>query len=128
MNRPRARQLVAFDDLTWGKCRPTDIDFSVDFQQRVFIFGELKGVAAPLTTGQRIHLEGLVKAIRAGGREAYAFLAHHDTPDTNDDVHTAAAIVDRVYNGERWTAPDAMETVRDFTNRVYMAHTGEGES
>ena len=101
-NRNRAAQLLAFDDMQYGKCRPTDIDLSIDFQGKYFVFTELKGRGVPLTLGQKIHLTGLVDAIEAGGREAIAILAHHDTPSCDDDVHVAESIVHSVYQGGRW--------------------------
>lgn len=101
-NRKRAAQLLAFDGMQYGKCRPTDIDMAMDFQGKYFVFTELKGGTAPLTIGQKIHLTGLVDAIEAGGREAIAILAHHNTPDTEHDVHVAESIVHSVYQGGRW--------------------------
>jgi len=84
-NRARIRQIIDFDGLEWGKLRPTDIDLSIDWQGKTFVFVELKSAGTALTLGQRIHLEGLVKAIRAGGRLAWAVFAHHDT-DVSEDV------------------------------------------
>ena len=101
-NRKRASQLLAFDHMQYGKCRPTDIDLSMDWQGKFFTFVELKGGTAPLTIGQKIHLMGLVDAIEAGGREAIAILAHHNTPDTDHDVHVAESIVHSVYQGGQW--------------------------
>lgn len=102
-NREKAKQILAFDGLQYGLCRPTDIDLSMDFKKECFIFGELKSTGSTLTVGQRIHLEGLVDAIRAGGKLAYAFVAHHDTPDCEEDVHVAEAIVAVHYDGEnKW--------------------------
>ena len=98
-NRDRAKQILAFDNMNYGRCRPSDIDLSVDFQGNMFVFAELKGVGVPLTLGQRIHLTGLVDAITAGGKQAVAILAHHDTKDTEHDVHCAESIVHSVYYG-----------------------------
>ena len=98
-NRDRAKQLLAFDGMQYGRCRPTDIDLSVDFQGNMFVFAELKGVGVQLTLGQRIHLTGLVDAITAGGKQAVAILAHHDTKDCDHDVHCAESIVHSVYYG-----------------------------
>ena len=101
-NRNRAKQLLAFDGLVFGKCRPTDIDFSMDFQGAVFVFGEIKGGSLGLTMGQKIHLQGLVKSINSGGKQAYAFLAHHNQSDTDKDVHVGACLVRSVYDGVAW--------------------------
>ena len=125
-NRRRAKQLAAFDDLEWGKCRPTDIDFSMDIRKGLFVFGEMKGLNLPLTTGQRIHLEGLVQAIKAGGKDAVAFLAHHNTPDPDEDVEVSRAIVDKYFDGNVWQELDgAPVTVVEFVNSVVEAHNKE---
>jgi len=120
-NRSRAKQLLGFDGLQWGRCRPTDLDFSMDFNKKVFVFGELKGTGAPLTVGQRIHLEGLVDAIIAGGRAAVAFVAHHDTPDTEHDVNVAESMVTSSYNGQKWESFSTV-TVKEYVDRVYQMH------
>lgn len=117
-NRERAKQLLAFDGMQYGKCRPTDIDMAVDFKGKVFIFCELKGAALPLTIGQRVHLEGLVKGLTAGGRVAYACLASHDTPRTEDDVSVAEATVVTVFDGKKWT-PAGDILVNDWITGIH---------
>ena len=121
-NRKRAAQLLAFDNMQYGKCRPTDIDVSMDFQGKCFIFTELKGGTAPLTLGQRIHLTGLVDAIEAGGREAYAILAHHNTPDTAHDVHVAESIVHSVYSGGSWERMNVEVTLDKVISDIHNAY------
>lgn len=116
-NRNRAKQILAFDGMKFGLCRPTDIDLSMDFGKQSFVFGELKGTGAPLTVGQRIHLEGLVDAITAGGRQATAFVAHHDTLDCESDVLVKDATVTSYYNMGKWNKCDVR--VNDFINAVY---------
>jgi hypothetical protein len=120
-NRDKAAQLLAFDGLQWGKCRCTDIDMSLDWQGRTFIFTELKTEGMPLTVGQKIHLEGLVKAIKAGGKEAYAILACHQTA-TKDDVHVAQCRTDRVYNGYEWQKVYTNERLHVTLDALYDEH------
>ena len=121
-SRARAKQLLAFDDLSWGKIRPTDIDLSLDFGGKVFVFGELKSGSATLTTGQRIHLQGLVRGLRKGGLIANAFRANHNTPNNEHDVHVAEAVVQSVYEGEIWERPPHGMTVLDFMNDIHDRH------
>lgn len=128
VNRKRAQQLLAFDGLEFGRnrnLRPTDIDLSIDWQGRSFVFVELKGPRMPLTTGQKIHLQSLVKAIRAGGKAAVAILAHHDTPDPDHDVMVADSAVALYYDGEgdRWKAPKEPITLKLFMNQLHLKHT-----
>ena len=120
-NRDRAKQLMAFDDMQYGRCRPTDVDISIDFQGRTFVLGELKGNNMPLTLGQKIHLEGIVKAIRAGGKVAYAFLAHHDTPECEHDVRVAEAVPHKVFNGKEWFTPE-QTSVHSLLQTIHKEH------
>ena len=124
VNRERASQLLAFDGLEWGKCKCTDIDVSLDFQGKTFVFVEMKGKGAQLTLGQKLHLQALVKGLRAGGRTAFAVIGHHDTPSTDDDVHVAEAKVWSVYAGGRgWYKPEAGTTVKQFIDIIHEEHT-----
>ena len=100
-NRKRAAQLIDFEGLQWGKLRPTDIDLSIDWQGKTFVFVELKGKWQDLTVGQRIHLESIVKAINAGGKTAFAVLAKHDT-DANEDILAKDCFGVRVFDGNAW--------------------------
>ena len=122
-NREKAKQILAFDDMQYGRCGVTDIDFSLDFQGNVFVFGELKSQGAPLTLGQKIHLTGLVKAIRKGGKDAYAILAHHDTPNTSHDVRVSEATVFSVYDGVTWDRKTV--TVDQFIKKVHSEYLEE---
>lgn len=92
-------QQVGFDGLQFGLCRPTDIDLSIDFQGKCFIFVELKTGSAPLTVGQRIHLSSLVDAIRAGGKPAFAIHASNVQPECGGDIFAAESEVVQVYDG-----------------------------
>lgn len=121
-NRDRAKQILAFDGMQYGKCRPTDLDMSIDFQGKTFIFGELKGAETPLTLGQKIHLTGLVDAIKAGGKTAYAFLAHHNIEDTEHDVHVGEAIVAKLYDGHSWQVFYPRTTVDALVQDIYNSH------
>lgn len=122
-NRARIRQIIDFDGLEWGKLRPTDIDLSIDWQGKTFVFVELKSAGTALTLGQRIHLEGLVKAIRAGGRLAWAVFAQHDT-DVSEDVTAADAVVSSIYEGDKWIKQinDTPTLLSDTLNTFYDVH------
>ena len=126
-NRDRAKQLLAFDGMQYGKCRPTDVDLSVDFQGNMFVFAELKGKGVQLTLGQRIHLTGLVDAITAGGKQAVAILAHHDTPDTEHDVHCAESIVHSAYygGGGNWERIFGEKTLDKFITEIHNIYQFE---
>lgn len=127
-NRERAAQLLAFDGMQYGKCRPTDIDLSMDWQGRYFVFVELKGARKGLTQGQRFHLQALVRAIRAGGKQAIAILANHNTPDTEHDVHVGESTVRMFFDGgPRWVEVKDEITLDLFLQREYDGYMASRE-
>ena len=123
-NRARAAQLIDFQDLQWGRLRPTDIDLSIDWGGKTFVFVEVKGINQGLTVGQRIHLEGLVNAIRAGGKTAYALVAKHSTR-ANEDIMAADCLVASIYSGNNWETVDTNATLSDSMNFLYDTHIEE---
>ena len=123
-NRARAAQLVDFAGLKWGLCSATDIDISLDWQGKTFIFTELKGQGKMLTNGQKYHLEGIVKAIRKGGLTSYAILAHHATR-ASEDIHAAACIVHSVYDGKSWVPIEENKKLATVIDGMYDAHLTE---
>ena len=123
-NRARAAQLIDFQGLQWGKLRPTDIDLSIDWGGKTFVFVEVKGINQGLTVGQRIHLEGLVKAIRAGGKSAYAIVAKHSTRAT-EDIQAADCLSTSVFAGNNWETVDTNERLGCTLNSLYDLHIEE---
>ena len=120
-NRVKAAQLLAFDGLTYGKCKCTDIDLSMDWQGKTFVFCEVKTEGVHLTRGQQYHLEGLVKGLRKGGKEAYAIVAKHQTP-AKQDVHVAQCRTHSVYNGNNWEIVDTNERLSVTLDELYNEH------
>jgi hypothetical protein len=130
-NRARASQLLAFDGMQYGRCRPTDIDVAMDWQGKFFVFVELKSKGKGLSVGQRLHLTALVDAIVAGGRQAVAILAEHDTPDTETDVHVAQSTVVKMYDGVQWVDEGEikLDTLLHVLHNEYIrSKTGTAES
>ena len=111
-------QIVDFKGMMYGACSPTDIDLSIDFRGDVFVFVEFKYKGFGLTTGQKIHLLGLVDAIEKGGKDAYAILAHH-----NGDEHIQAAdcLIDKVYSGGNWERFNTT-TLHDFVSEIHKSY------
>jgi len=114
-NKQLMSQIIDFNGLLYGKCRPTDIDLSLDFNKEVFIFAELKFRGTALTLGQRIHLMGLVDAIEAGGRMAYAVVSWHETPK-GEDIQARDSVVKNVYFEGAWHPQES-----DVTLDMYMS-------
>jgi hypothetical protein len=120
-NIERMSQPVLSEGLLFGKCGTTDIDLSCDWQGRYFVFVELKYGKAPLTRGQQYHLEGLVNAIKEGGRDAVAILAHHATPEEMPII-AKDSIVSRAYLGYNWDTINGDRTLLDFMSDLYKTY------
>jgi hypothetical protein len=114
-------QPVITEGLVFGRCGTTDIDISMDWQKKYFLFVELKHISTGLTTGQRIHLEGLVDGLKAGGRTAVAILAKHDTAK-GEPILARNALVSSVYMGDGWENYDSSTTILDYINVLYRSY------
>ena len=123
VSRRRARQLLDFEGLKWGSCRPTDIDMAWDFKGDVFFFVEAKLAGKPLTIGQRLHLEGLVNGLTAGGKMAVAIHAEHSVTDPYEDIQAQDMIVRTVYTSEApaWDKFAESTTLKSYCDRVYYS-------
>ena len=125
-SRERAKQCLAFDDLHFGRCSPTDVDISIDFQGNTIILGEVKGFGKPLTIGQRLHMQCIVDGLVLGGKRAYAFLAHHNVYDPEDDVMVKDCIVHSIYTGDTWERPPVECTVHELLDEIHVLHVERG--
>ena len=122
-NKQLMRQIIDFNGMLYGKCRPTDIDLSMDFNKECFIFTELKYRGTALTIGQRIHLMGLVDAIEAGGRQAYAIVAWHTTA-SDEDIQAGESMVKNVYTEGAWHRQEEV-TLDMYIQAVHTAYLTE---
>ena len=123
-NRDRAKQLIDFRGLQFGKCSPTDIDMSMDWQGKTFVFVEIKGEGKPITLGQKYHLEGLCKGLTRGGKTAWGIVAHHATR-ADEDIVAHECIVDRVFDGNSWSTDSKGDTLGLLLEELYGLHRME---
>jgi hypothetical protein len=114
-------QPVLTEGLVFGRCGTTDIDISMDWQGNFFVFVELKHISTGLTTGQRIHLEGLVKGLRMGGKDAVAILAKHDTA-RGEPILARNTLVAAVYMGDHWESYDQSTTLLEYINLLHTEY------
>lgn len=101
LHRKRIGQVKDFAGLEWGSITPTDIDMSLDFQGKLFVFVDFKYKDAPFPDGQRKHLEYLVDAIAKGGAKAVACVAIHGQ-EIGQDIACKSAIVESRYYLGKW--------------------------
>jgi hypothetical protein len=71
--------------------------------------------------GQKLHLQGLVDAIRAGGKTAWAIHAHHKTLK-GEPIVAKDAIVFSVYDGNSWVREVTEKTLHELMESLYCSH------
>lgn len=103
-HRNRAAQIRDFSGLRWGNITPTDIDLIVDFQDKLWVIGELKHTDAPLPYGQQLALERLARDLHTVGKPVLCVVAEHST-EIGNDVIAADSIVRTYYwkKGKVWS-------------------------
>lgn len=123
-NRTRAKQLVNFEGMKYGACSPTDIDLTIDFKGKTFVYAELKLQGADLTQGQRIYLANVVKSHFASGRHAVGIFAWHNAEDPEEDIIAKDAHVIQAYGCDfRWVnVADQDYTLDEYIKKVYDYH------
>jgi len=112
-HRARAAQLRTYQGLRYGAATPTDIDTYFEVDNNAFIFVELKYMDASVDYGQRLALARLVDTLQAGGAEAIALIAEHNTHDCAADIPAADAIVREYRRGGEWRLLKKRYTVKD---------------
>jgi hypothetical protein len=125
-NIKRMAQCIEYEGMVFGKCKPTDIDQSIDFQGNVFIFSEFKFGLSGLTPGQKYHLQHLVKAVNKGGKQAYAVLVTHDTP-VEELISSYNSRVVMYYDGNGWTRPSRETTHYEWMKEIHDEYQAEKE-
>ena len=128
-NEDFAKQLVDFSGLVYGKISPTDVDLYIDFQNRVFVFGEYKFGKTLMEFGQRLALERLCDEREGATRKTIGLVASHRTPATQQ-VDGAAAVVTEFRFKKKWRVPKHPITVRQaidsFLGKIPLAEIYEG--
>lgn len=118
-HKNRARQLIVFSGMQWGKISPTDIDCAIEFRDKLFIFVEIKFSGTPVQIGQRLCLERMASAISSSdGKLAVSIVADHWTP-SSEDVDCAGCIVREVFVDGRWRQTKERITVKQAIDYFY---------
>ena len=110
-----------FSGLRYGKITPTDIDGGVEFNDKVFVFIELKYRNAVIKTGQRLFLERLCDALEVAGKVAIVLMSRYQTTgDTIVDV-APLPVSDFRMKGE-WHKPKKEITIRQAIDEILTWH------
>lgn len=108
-HREQATRIKDYSGLRFGKITPTDIDGFMDFDNRVFIFLELKKRYSLPPCGQRLALERLCDACEKSGKNSLVLIASYDTVG---DIDAANLPVIQIRLHGKWRKPHRPMTVR----------------
>lgn len=112
-NESFAKQLRDFSGLQFAnKITPTDIDLFVEFNNRVFVIGEIKYSDTKLYYGQRLALERLADCIGESKSVVLFIASHHNQAE--ETIPVADCPVKEYRFGKRWIVPTRPFTVREF--------------
>ena len=112
--KDRARQLIDFSSLSWGKVHPTDIDGVMEFNGKKLVLMELKEEGRRVDMGQRLTLEHIADNWKSTeGNDAIVIYSEHNIYNTDEDVDIGETMVKEVYwNKKRYNYEDQNRTVR----------------
>ena len=114
--RDRARQLIDFSGLKYGRITPTDIDGFLEYKGKAFVFYEYKLADVEMPYGQSLALTRMVDVLSTAEKEAVLFLCRHNETNPNKDIVGSNAIVERVYWHGKWY-PGGHHTVKQQTDK-----------
>lgn len=121
--RNRARQIINFSGLRYGKITPMDIDGYMDWRKaNVEIFLEMKHRDATMSDGQRYAYEKLVDDGKKAGTKAFALVCEHSVDETEKDVDAASTLVREYYDGNRWHVADVDFTCKQFVDVMWRKY------
>lgn len=124
-NREAARQLRDFSGLRWDKITPSDIDLAIDFQNRIFIFAELKWRNAEMPFGQRLLLERITDGLTSQNKDSICFVASH-SEEGYGDIDTANCIVNEYRYKFEWCKTNSGITLKKAINGFRVKHIRKG--
>lgn len=134
--RDRARQIIDFSSLRYGKITPTDIDGAIDFRNMATVILEYKYRDAECPYGQRLSMQRQLMDAHRSGKYAIGIIAEHNVDDPNEDIDGANAIVrefmllraERQYpSSPGWKKPKNQVSVKLAVDYVVRACGLEGE-
>ena len=115
--RGRAQQIIDFSGLRYKNITPTDIDGFVEYQDKGFIFIEIKTAGAKMPRGQRVALERLCRCCANDGKQAFIILGSHTTA-VGSDVIAADCTVENVFYDNKWSDIHKGKTVQAIFDRA----------
>jgi len=123
-NRGHYTQLKDYSRLRYGLITPSDIDGVIDFQNKAFVFLELKFSGAKMSFGQRLMYERICDACETGGVPSIVIVADHKSGrDEMIAVHDLPVIQIRFQR--KWFRPQVSDTVKGVVDRFQAKYAGQ---
>lgn len=102
IDRRRASQLIAFDELQYGSITPTDIDGIIEYKNKFYAIFEVKYCDKEVPFGQRLCIQRMVDDFNKAGKKAIGFVCEHYVHDPMEDVKLAECTIREVYYNGKW--------------------------
>lgn len=119
----RLQQPINFNKIQIGKIVPCDIDiaiglkFQIEYQDKAWIFIEIKYRDAEFPTGQKLMHERLVKDLEQTNKPTLFILAEHYVDDPAQTVDAATCVVRQIYFKGEWLVPKGKYKLKDVVDR-----------
>ena len=103
----KAKQLISFDGMGYDGASLSDIDFCMEYRNRVWVIGEVKGRGVAIPQGQKLFLQRFVQMAHDGGKRAIAIVVEHNVWNWKETVQLRDCQVREYYASEagRWAYP-----------------------
>ena len=98
----RAKQVISYSGMTFGRISPTDIDAMIEYRGKAFVFFEVKHENAAVPQGQLLALTRMADALTEAGKQAIVIVCEHHVQDTSKPVLLKYANVRQYYYNGRW--------------------------
>lgn len=98
LHEPRLKQIVSFKGMRYGtNITPTDVDGMIEYQNKAYVWFDVKHGDKPVPFGQRLAMERFVRDMAKAGKHSVAIIAEHYIDDPNQHVIAATTIVREVF-------------------------------
>lgn len=105
-NVARAQQINDFSGLCIGKITPTDIDGVIEYQDKAYVFIEMKYQNKELPFGQKLALERLVNDTAKAGKTSIVLVIEHEVHNTSEIIDVGNCYVRNYFFNDSWNTPN----------------------
>lgn len=118
-NIGKAKQLVSFDGIDYDGASLSDIDFCMEYRNKIWVIGEVKSQNVNVPKGQRLFLQRFVDMARDSGKRAIAIIVEHNVWNWKEIVMLKNCKVREYYTSEtnRWAYPRRPYYVDEMINQ-----------